>query len=413
MNTYASEVKALSQEKYGPRDQNFYKMMLAMTAASILTFANLYFVQPIMPLLVRSFHVSSTKASLSLSVSVISMMIGLLVFGFLSDRMGRVSIMKLTLLCSVIPVLFMPMVPTFEGFLWLRFIQGFFIAGLPAAAIAYISEEVASYSISLGITMYIAANGLGGMAGRVVIGYIADVTSWQTSVYCLFGFGLVLLLLFVVFIPSSRHFKPSTISIRKDLYGMFVHTTNPNLLPAFTMGVMLQVAFTGTWTYLPFYLEGEPFNLSVKDISFTYSAYLTGVVGSIVAGRIAAVIKKTTIIFAGSFTLISGAFLSLIPSLTAVIIGMCLTCLGFFIAHSLMAALVNERASHHKGGASSLYLVSYYIGVATGGTASGFVWTEFGWTGVIFISLLIIPVVAWVKSTGEKNVVHSKEKVAL
>lgn len=389
--------------KYTLKDPAFKKMMIAMTAASVICFANLYFVQPIMPLLVQTFHVSSTTAGLSLSVAVISLIIGLFVFGVLSDRFGRYHLMLVTLLCSLIPLIFMPLVSNFQVFLLLRFLQGFFIAGLPAAAIAYISEEVAPRSVSAGITTYIAANGLGGMGGRVVVGYIADVTSWKISVFSLFAMGIVLLLIVYFCLPRSRYFQPSDSSLKKDIIGMLIHSKNPRLIPVFTMGVLLQFSFTGPWTYLPFYLEKEPFFLPVKDISFTYLAYTAGIIGSIVAGRLAIKIPKTKIVITGVLILISGAWLTMIASLNVVIIGLCLMCLGFFVAHSLMAAIVNERATHHKGGASSLYLVSYYIGVATGGTLSGVFWNNFAWIGVISISLLLIPVVIWVVAMGRKN----------
>ncbi|WP_262421802.1 MFS transporter [Bacillus aquiflavi] len=396
LSTLAEEREGGKLYKYTLKDKAFKRMMVAMTCASVIVFANLYFVQPIMPLLVRDFRVTETTAGLSLSVAVISMIIGLLFFGFLSDRIGRHNIMMITLISSIIPLIFMPFVPSFNLFLLLRLFQGFFIAGLPAAAIAYISEEVSPRGVSVGIATYIAANGLGGMAGRVFVGYAADVFKWETSIYLLFSLSLVFFLVFYFLLPRSRFFEPSNTSYKKDIHGMLVHGKNKKLIPVFIMGVILQFSFTGAWTYLPFYLEQEPFFLTVKDISFTYFAYTAGIVGSMVAGRLAVHIPKTKIVFTGVITLIAGSWITLVPSLTTVIIGLCLTCLGFFTAHSLMAAIVNERATHHKGGASSMYLVCYYVGVATGGTISGVLWNSFGWIGVLSISFLLIPLVLWV-----------------
>ena len=158
-----------SHEKYTFRDAGFKKIIIALTAASIINFANLYFVQPITPLLARTYSVSSATAGLSISAAVISMVIGLLFFSFLSDRVGRIPIMHITLLCTLLPLAVMPLVHSFELFLVLRFIQGIFMAGLPAAAIAYISDEVDSKSVGLGITMYIAANAIGGTIGRIFV----------------------------------------------------------------------------------------------------------------------------------------------------------------------------------------------------------------------------------------------------
>lgn len=392
-------VKQEEQKKYTLRDPGFKRIMVALTCASILTFANLYFVQPIMPLLVRSYEITSAQAGLSLSVAVISMIIGLIFFGFLSDRRGRIPIMHITLVLSVIPLVFMPLAPNFHLFLFLRFLQGFFMAGLPAAAIAYISEEVAQRSVSLGIAMYIAANAIGGMVGRIFVGYIADNTSWQTAVLALFALAVVLLAIYFFTLPKSHYFHPSETSMKKDFMGMMAHLKNVMLFPAFAMGILLQFSFTGVWTYLPFYLEMEPFHLNVTNISFTYLAYSAGIIGSILAGRMSAHIRKTTLVLIGTIILIAGALLTNVHSLTVVILGLCMTCLGFFVAHSLMAAIVNERVTHHKGGASSLYLVSYYVGVATGGTISGVIWQSIGWVGVSTICLALIPVVIWLKGS--------------
>ncbi|GLB59006.1 MFS transporter [Cytobacillus sp. NCCP-133] len=400
-------VKEFQQEptKYSLRDAGFLKIMTALTSASILVFANLYFVQPIMPLLVQSYEITSAAAGLSLSAAVISMVIGLLFFGFLSDRIGRVPIMTSTLICTVIPLALMPIAANFELFLVLRFVQGFFIAGLPAAAIAYLGEELDSRSISLGISMYIAANAIGGMAGRVFAGYLADIASWQKSIYFLFGISILLFAVYFITVPKSRFFKSSKKPIKKDLFGMGSHLKNTKLFPAFAMGILLQFSFTGAWTYLPFYLEQPPFNLSVKNISFTYLAYGFGIVGSLLGGRLSAQFKKTTLVSVGTLILIGGTLLTNVHSLSAVVVGLCLTCLGFFVAHSLMAAIVNERATHHKGGASSIYLVSYYLGVATGGTLAGLVWQTAGWIGVTVVSLALVPVVLWLIGSYSRYIV--------
>jgi len=86
-----------------------------------------------------------------------------------------------------------------------------------------------------------------------------------------------------------------------------------------------------------------------------------------------------------------GIFLTLISTLPAIIIGLCIACLHFFTAHSLTAASVSETATHHKGSASSLYLVAYYIGVSSGSTFLAPVWENGVWMGVI-LTAGILPV---------------------
>lgn len=58
----------------------------------------------------------------------------------------------------------------------------------------------------------------------------------------------------------------------------------------------------------------------------------------------------------------------------------------FFTAHSLTATFVAEEAAHHKGGASSLYLVAYYVGVTLGSSAVGPIWNIAGWNAIVGIA---------------------------
>src|SRR5699024_11766217 len=92
-------------------------------------------------------------------------------------------------------------------------------------------------------------------------------------------------------------------------------------------------------------------------------------------------LKRVRII--GVVVLSIGIFLTLFSSLTMIVIGLCVVCLGFFTAHSLTATSVSETATHHKGSASSLYLVSYYIGVSLVSSLMAIVWEGVGWKGVI------------------------------
>lgn len=88
----------------------------------------------------------------------------------------------------------------------------------------------------------------------------------------------------------------------------------------------------------------------------------------------------------GVATLVLGVIITMLPNATGIIIGMCVVCLGFFVAHSLMASTVTMEAQHHKGSASSLYLVSYYIGVAIGSSAFSPVWENYHWQGITLLA---------------------------
>lgn len=380
------------EQPYTIRDFNFWKVSLSLALASFFVFASMYAVQPLLPVFVETFGVSVSTSSLSLSMTIAGLIVGLLIFGFLSDRLGRTWFIWLSLIGTIIPFLIIPLWDSFVWLMILRLVQGVALAGLPAASLAYLNEEIDSRSVGAATGFYISSNALGGMVGRVMTGYIADHYTWQASFYVLAGIGVVILIAVLLMLPKSRYFKPSDLSLKKDIAGFLVHLKNPLLLPVFGLGIILQLSFTGVWTYLPFYLQGDPFHLSLEAISYMFLAYSLGVIGSPLAGWLAGNFGLKRVRIIGVVVLSIGIFLTLFSSLTMIVIGLCVVCLGFFTAHSLTATSVSETATHHKGSASSLYLVSYYIGVSLGSSLMAPVWEGGGWNGVI-ITAGILPVV--------------------
>ncbi len=273
----------------------------------------------------------------------------------------------------------------------IRCIEGFFLAGIPASAMAYLADEVAPSNVGLATSIFIASNAMGGLSGRVATGYLTDLYSWQVSFIILAGFAIIATICFYWLLPPSRFFKGGNSSVIKDMKGMFVHLRDRRLLSLFTLGFLIQVIFTGVWTYLPFFLKQDPFSLSLKWISFAYFAYILGVVSPPIAGRISSHIGLRRTMVTGLLLLTLGVAITLYQELTVVMIGLCVICAGFFISHSMASASVAKTAEHHKSGASSFYLISYYAGVAAGSSGVGILWGGLGWIGVVSLLILIVP----------------------
>ena len=385
-------IVSMEKRTYTVRDREFWKIIASLLLASLFIFANIYAVQPLLPVFVSDFGVSVSTSSLSLSLTIIGLIAGLIILGFFSDRNGRRSYIIWSLLGSALPFFILPFVESFTVFLILRLIQGFALAGVPAAALAYISEEIDRKNIAYATALYISSNALGGMIGRVLTGFLTDAFSWQLT---FFAFGVTGILL----LPTSHHFEASELSFSKDIEGFLFHLKNPALLVVFGLGAILQISFTGVWTYLPFHLEAPPFSMSLQAISYLFFAYGIGVIGSPLAGRAAEAFGLRRVRLVGVFVFTAGVLMTLGTELWMVAVGLCITCLGFFTAHSLTAASVGQQATHHKGSASSLYLVSYYIGVAAGSSLLSPIWTRFGWNVLIILCAampaIYVMIVTW------------------
>lgn len=392
-------IVSMEKRTYTVRDREFWKIIASLLLASLFIFANIYAVQPLLPVFVSDFGVSVSTSSLSLSLTIIGLIAGLIILGFFSDRNGRRSYIIWSLLGSALPFFILPFVESFTVFLILRLIQGFALAGVPAAALAYISEEIDRKNIAYATALYISSNALGGMIGRVLTGFLTDAFSWQLTFFAFGVTGIVLFIAVFLLLPPSHHFEASELSFSKDIEGFLFHLKNPALLVVFGLGAILQISFTGVWTYLPFHLEAPPFSMSLQAISYLFFAYGIGVIGSPLAGRAAEAFGLRRVRLVGVFVFTAGVLMTLGTELWMVAVGLCITCLGFFTAHSLTAASVGQQATHHKGSASSLYLVSYYIGVAAGSSLLSPIWTRFGWNALIILCAampaIYVMIVTW------------------
>ena len=376
----------LNQAQYTIKDRTFWQIIISLGMASLFVFATMYSLQPILPLFTKDFHIPISYASLSMSLTTVGLIFGLLTIGFLSDRKGRVMFIRLSVIASTIILFIIPFMDVFGLIIFFRFIQGFALAGVAGTALAYMAEEIHPKHFGFAATLYISCNSLGGMIGRFFTSYIAETFSWEMALFILGGLGLLTFLLVTFTLPASIHFTESTKTYAEDVKGFLVHFKNPLLLLMFGLGIVLQMSFTGMWTFLPFHLIEAPYHLSLQHISYFYLAYSLGIVGAPIAGWLVGKFSLSTIRLVGVIILSAGMFITLSSSLIAISIGLSLICLGFFVSHSIATTTVSQEATHHKGSASSLYLVAYYLGVSMGTTLLTPLWENFAWRGIILFT---------------------------
>ncbi|HDX8376069.1 TPA: MFS transporter, partial [Aeromonas dhakensis] len=189
--------------------REWIRATLALSLGSFLVFLNLYQTHPLLPLLAEVFSVSSLSASWALAGCTAGLAVSLLVCARLADRFGRRRIMLWSLAGAILLSLLISLVSQFEQLLLLRILQGVLLAGLPATAIAYMGEEFSKRALLSAVGVYIAANSLGGIAGRVVGGLLAGwFGDWQHTFLGIGLISLALLPLVIWLLPAQTRFVP-------------------------------------------------------------------------------------------------------------------------------------------------------------------------------------------------------------
>ncbi|RWR09278.1 MFS transporter [Siminovitchia fortis] len=372
----------------------FKKANLALFAAAFITFANLYMTQPIMPVFTKEFDVTPTMASLSLSLTTLSLAFGLLIFGSLSESWGRKNIMSVSIIITSVLTVIIAFSPTFELHLILRVIQGIAFAGIPSIAMAYLGEEIEGNSVGAAMGLYIGGNTVGGLSGRVIMGTMTDLFSWQTGMVFLGVISLIAGIYFIWALPPSKHFHPQPLKL-KSLFGTLVsHLKSPVLVSLFLIAFFLMGGFVTIYNYLGFKLAEPPYLLSMTIIGWMFIVYLVGTFSSAWFGVLGDKFGRPLFIILGAMLMLLGVVLTLPVSLFYKIIGIIVLTFGFFGAHSVASGLVSRHATHDIAQASSLYLFAYYMGSSFGGSAGGIFWSRYGWLGVVSftIGLLIVSV---------------------
>lgn len=378
----------MSYIKKGTRE--FRNTSMALFAGGFNTFAILYCTQPILPCLAQEFHISPTIASLSVSVTTITLAISLIFAGSLSEVLGRKPIMTFSLVAASILVMLTSFVPGYSWLLFFRVLQGIVLSGLNAIAMAYISEEVEEKSLGMAMGLFISGNSIGGMGGRVVIGVLTDLFNWRTALGVVGITGLIFSLLFWLKLPPSKHFKPRKFEAIKLLKSMVGHIKNPGLIHLYAIGFLIMGSFISLYNYIGFQLTEPPYSLSQTLVSFIFVMYIFGTFSSTWMGRLADKYGRNIVLKAAILIMFAGAAVTLWSNLFLKISGIALLTFGFFGGHSILSGWVGLLAGHDKAQASSLYLFFYYIGSSIGGTASGIFWTSFGWGGVVGIIAFLL-----------------------
>jgi YNFM family putative membrane transporter len=378
--------------------------LVSLFLAPAFVFANMYSTQSILPVLSSAFQISAPTAGLSISVLVLAVAVGSLIYGPLSDRIGRKPVMVCASLLVVIPTLLLGFSPNFVTLVILRAIQGLLMPGLTSVAISYVNEEFSGKGRGLAMGIYVSGLTLGGLFARVGSAALAGIFTWQVALFAFTVPTLVAALSMWRFLPDRRtskhldgggmlrlliHLLADRQFALQSLGDMRMHMRNRSLVGAFVIGFTSFFGFIGIFTYLPYYLTGPHFKLSTVSLGLVYLLWLTGIFSS-VAGTIAGRIGSRRAIAFSMGTAATGLLITLIPVLPITLCGLGLLTLGMFSTVPATNLYLGEKAASATGTAASLYLSLYYFGGSLGAVLPGFALLWAGWPGVVALCLSMV-----------------------
>lgn len=373
---------------------------LGLGLAGMVNFLNLYWVQALLPTLAEDFRASPASAGLTVTATLLAVSLVSPFVGSISDMLGRKRLIVGALWLLVLPCLLAASAPSLHALVLWRFVQGALLPFVFTVAVAYIGDEApGADGISLA-GAYSVGMVLGGFASRFVSGHATELIGWRASFVLLAACSAIAALAVGLCLPKEQNFRPVR-GWRGTLASFADHLTNPRLLATCAVGFSVLFSIVAAFTYANFVLAAPPYGLGPAALGSIFAVYLTGLVSTPVATRLALRIGRRATLTAAALLAVAGLLLTLLPSLGAILGGLALIAGAVFVEQSLTIAYIGTAVQHAKSTAVGLYVTCYYVGGSLGGILPAGIWHRAGWTGCVLLSvavqlaMLVIALVFW------------------
>ena len=361
-----------------------------MLAFGLAIFNTLYATQALLPTLTSELGVSPSTAALTVSAATGALALCVVPASILSEKFGRGHVLVISALAATGIGLVLPLAQSAEQLIALRALQGAMIAGTPAVAMTWLSEELDERDLPGAMGLYIAGNTIGGLTGRLIPAGLLEVTTWR---WALLGSGVVafgLALLAAWLLPEQRNFTPKlSIRPRSEIAAMGRHLHNPRLLALYATAFVAMGVFVSMYNYFGFRAVLD-FGLPAALSGLVYVVYLSGTWSSARAGALLKRHGHGVVVLMSSILMLAGALGVASSSLWVTLAGLLVFTASFFALHSTASGWVGLIAERDRAEASSMYVFSYYMGSSILGAGTGWAYESLPWAGFIGVLALLL-----------------------
>ena len=365
-----------------PDAPGYRRALIAVLFAGIASFQALYATQALLPVLTTDLAITPATAALTVSATTGGLACAIIPMSVLSERFGRRPLVLIAAMAATLLGLTLAMAPGITALIALRLLQGIVIAGVPAVAMTYISEEIHPFHVPKVMGLYVSGTTVGGLLGRIIPSVVLEFAGWRLAVLVSAIVAVTFAIATVWLLPRQRRFTPKKLTLGGEARAIAGHLRNPRLVGLYGLAFLAMGAFVSLYNYVGFRL-GDTFGLSAAVAGLVFLLYLTGTWSSARAGSMAEKFGRRRTMLGAVAAAIAGLGLTATPWLATLLLGIALFTGAFFVAHSLASSSVGLIATKDRAEASSMYLFSYYLGSSVVGWFSGHVLDWGTWTTLI------------------------------
>jgi len=357
--------------------------LMALTCGLVV--ANIYYNQPLLAAIGRTFHLSDSSASLVATATQIGYTTGMLFVVPLGDMLERKRLMLLMLLGAAGCLALAAFAPSFAVLAGASVLIGICSAVpqllLPMAA--HLAPEADRGRI---VGRIMSGLLIGILVSRTVSGYVGAHLGWRAMFEIAAGLMLALLALLAWRLPQDRpNFAGSYGALMKSI--LTLTKEQPALRRSAMVGGLLFAAFSVFWTTLAFFLEGPAYRYGSDVAGFFGLVGAVGALAAPLAGKAADTRGPDFAIGVGILlALVSYAVLGLGGySLVGLVLGVILLDVGVQAAHISNQTKIFSLVPEARSRLNTVYMTGYFTGGSLGSIAGGLAWTHGGWPGVCIL----------------------------
>ena len=379
-----------SEPQTGPQAPMSSALVWLMAISCGLVVANIYYNQPLLAEIGRTFGLSDSNVSLIATATQVGYTLGLLFVVPLGDKLERKRLILIELVLAAVVMGVAAWAPSFTILLVASVWIGIFSA-VPQLLVPMAANLASSEERGKIVGKVMSGLLVGILLSRTISGYVGAHFGWRT----VFGAGGVAMLLLVAVLAVKL---PKDQPVFEGTYGSLMKslvTLTREFVPlrrAALVGAFLFASFSVFWTTLVFFLEGKPYFYQSDVVGFFGLIGACGALAAPIAGKMADKRGADYAIGLGILAALASFIILGLSGqyLVGLVLGIILLDVGVQGAHisnqSRIFALMPEARSR----LNTVYMTAYFIGGSVGSVAGGAAWAAYGWVGVCAVGLLFV-----------------------
>jgi predicted MFS family arabinose efflux permease len=361
-----------------------------MAAATGVIVANIYYLQPLLADIARTFALTPTEAGAIAMTTQMGVCLGMLLFVPLGDSHERRSLISWMLCAAAVALVLTALA---RNGLWLAF--ACFGVGMMGSCVhllvPFAAHLAAPHERGKVVGSVFSGILLGVLLARTFSGFVGSHLGWRAVYWIAAGMILCVFVAVRFFLPRSEPIAPMPyIELLKSAWTLV--REHAALRESALFGASAFCCFSAFWTTLVFLLEKPPYHYGAQAAGLFGLVGAAGAAGAPVVGRLSDkhgsryTIGISLLILLASFLVLGFAG----KNLVGLVLGVLLMDFGTQACHVANQTRIYGLVAEARSRLNMFYMVCYFAGGAAGSLLGAYAWKLYAWPGVCAFCLIVI-----------------------